>query len=1013
MRLKPDNGLDPLAVEQLPPVEGMELDHRTQILSPKEIARAARWMIVAVSVWGAILALGLRIVAELTSTTAFLWVAIPLIVIQALYLIVVRAPAFETVGCLLVAPVIWLLSQLAAAELQGLIWLLALAFSLPFCHAMITHHAYWMHAHPQLQRTTRLKWRSAWPVVSLWHCLSRVWAPNKHTPDTNTPLVAAEIAERARYDFGYVYVIVAFLAALLVQLLIPRPFFGGICAVFTFSALLLIYGGYQAAMYDRKQSIGNILARVCHGWSNWLTYNLHDTPAPGVFRSPHGNARRRQTSAYCATILTALAVVPLCAYFPLMALIWGPGPWEVAAAKSWAFSEVIRDHRLLLEPEPRAISDAYLRQLSATDRERFDAAFKQQQRVGGQRPTSLPLDSHESYLLATLQGISRGEPFFFISFAISVLASALAAPALLFLTSFAVGARVLLHHHATLEGDAPADGDQTQPAARYHRKRVVSRWQAYAERLAESEFSAQNAEKQLVREADHLFLGFNPEADYPVLLDARILAEHAHITGDSGSGKSALGIAPLVAQLIGRPQSSVVIIDLKGDPALFEGTRLAVKAANLRQKNKNNRIQFRWFTNVPGRTTFGFNPFLQSHMEHMTLSQKASVLLQSLGLDYGEGYGTSYYSAVHRDTLVKVLRDDPRINSFRALQKYFVDDLRSRRHDLHIDKKQLEEAAHLYTVVDSLSEFDALSITPESVSKEILEYQIDMPAVVSRPHVIYFYLHSALEETAVREIAKLALHSLLSAAVHRGRSGHQVYVFIDEFQQVVSQNLEIILRQARSAGMAAILANQTISDLKRRDVDLIPTVQGNTRYRQVFSASDQIAQEMLSRASGESIYYLASAEMMASYLLADQVAKRFGQLMPWASPTDSDPEGSLSVTEHIGPRMRPSDILHYSDRERFSIVQVTRGRGLTQYGGCSFPMVSDFHITFKEFEQRADAPWPQPRPGTMIQAPSGVSDSRTKAAEVVAEVARTPHQKTMVQRLQDLHTLLEEGEPEK
>ncbi|GMU82433.1 MAG: hypothetical protein AMXMBFR47_23040 [Planctomycetota bacterium] len=1012
MRLKPDNGLDPLAVEQLPPVDGMELDHRTQILSEREIAHASRWLMVAISVWGAILALGLRVVAELTSTGVFLWVAIPVVVLQAIYLYLLRAPAFETIGCLLVAPGIWLLSQLAAAELQGLMWLLALAFSLPVCHAMITHQAYWMQAHPQLYRKTRMEWRTAWPVVSVWHCLRRVLSPKKYSPAETTPLIVAEIAERARYDFGLLFVIVAFLAGLVVQLLIPTPFFGGICALLTFGSLLLIYGGYQAASYDRTRSIATILARVRDAWRNWLTYNLHDTPAPGVFRSPYGNARRRRVSMYSATILTALAIVPLCAYFPLPALLLGPGPWEVAAAKSWAFTDVLRRHQLLPGPEPQPVPDAYLRQLSPADRDRFGAAFDQLQRTAVQSPASMPLGSHEAYLLATLQGISRGEPFFFLSITLSVLGSVLAAPVLLFLLSFAVGARVLLHHHATLEGDAPVNDDQSDPAAQYHRTPVVSRWQAYAERLAASEFSARNPEKQLVREADHLFLGFNPEADYPVLLDARILSEHAHITGDTGSGKSALGIAPLMAQLIGRPDSSVVIIDLKGDPALFEGARLAVAAANRRPEHKKNRIRFRWFTNVTGRTTFGFNPFLQSHMQHMTLSQKASVLLQSLGLDYGEGYGTSYYSAVHRDTLVKVLRDDPGINSFRALQKYFVDDLRSRRQDLHIDKKQMEEAAHLYTVVDSLSEFDALNITPQGASSEILEHQIDMPAVVSRPYVVYFHLHSALEETAVREIAKLALHSLLSAAVHRGRARHQVYVFIDEFQQVVSQNLEIILRQARSAGMAAILANQTISDLKRADVDLIPTVQGNTRFRQVFSASDLIAQEMLSRASGESIYHLASAEVMASYLLAEQVAKRFGQMMPWSTDA-SEREGSFTMTEHIGPRMRPSDILHYSDRERYSIVQVTRGRGLTQYGGCSFPMVSDFHIRFKEFERRSDAPWPQPRPGTMMQPPAGVSEPRARAGEVAAETARTPHERSIEQRLQELKTLFDEPEPKK
>ena len=50
---------------------------------------------------------------------------------------------------------------------------------------------------------------------------------------------------------------------------------------------------------------------------------------------------------------------------------------------------------------------------------------------------------------------------------------------------------------------------------------------------------------------------------------------------------------------------------------------------------------------------------------------------------------------------------------------------------------------------------------------------------------------------------------------------------------------------ASSMNIAVILANQTLADLKNADTNLIPTIRTNTRFRQIFSASDPDDRESL------------------------------------------------------------------------------------------------------------------------------------------------------------------------
>ena len=259
-----------------------------------------------------------------------------------------------------------------------------------------------------------------------------------------------------------------------------------------------------------------------------------------------------------------------------------------------------------------------------------------------------------------------------------------------------------------------------------------------------------------------------------------------------------------------------------------------------------------------------------------------------------------------------------------------------------LSQEQRRAGSHVSMILDRLASHEALNVTtnggyPESVA----ENAIDFADVFRTPQVVHFHLPSALGTATSAEMGRLALYSLLSAAQAVGPERKQVYLFIDEFQRLVAGNLELFLQTARSMNIGVILANQTLMDLQQAGVDLVPTVRANTRFKQVFAASDLKEQQELTQSSGETIVHNRSWMQYLSGI-----------------PYIANGIRSMSLTETVTPRLRPNDILLATDDPNQSIVQIRRGAGYAQYGGLPFVMVSTHHITKKEYDERRLAHWP-------------------------------------------------------
>ncbi len=505
-------------------------------------------------------------------------------------------------------------------------------------------------------------------------------------------------------------------------------------------------------------------------------------------------------------------------------------------------------------------------------------------------------------------------------------------------------------------------------------------WQWYVDRSRDSAHEAPGPFGDTVREAEHLFLGVEPHSRFPVLLDEKLLAEHTYLVGDSGSGKTSLGLMPLIIQLLrghrpsdenanagrvhgdGRsPPPPLVVIDLKGDPALFHTTK---------KEAEERGLEFRFFTPERGRASHYFNPFASLDARHRTEIQLCQILLDALSLNHGEGYGRGYYSRQSRALLHAALTAEKKPRSLKDLHELILA-LRETHRDEYKDTLELLSTVH------ALTQYKALALRTNTKKPE---EAIHMPSMLERRQVVYFWLPAAVESVSAREIAKLALYSLLTACIDRQRTHpheewRQAYVVIDEFQRIAGENFRVILEQARSFGLGIVLANQSVSDLQTPTVDLRGTVRANTRVKRYFSVTDPRDVAALSEASGQEIAYFRSWNAEAGYTAKTEYV--------------GSSYNSRSESQSLKPRLLSNDILAISDHPLESILHVSRGSGYTQFAGLPLAVRCTWPMTRAEYRRRQHAPWPtreEYEDGTTTASDKSPHDiERERDAEVRAE----------------------------
>jgi len=465
----------------------------------------------------------------------------------------------------------------------------------------------------------------------------------------------------------------------------------------------------------------------------------------------------------------------------------------------------------------------------------------------------------------------------------------------------------------------------------------------------------------------HLFLGHDASSGDPILLSRKVLSEHAHIMGSSGTGKTAKGVVPLIEQLIGFRDSAMVIIDLKGDMTLFHATKNAAKLHGL---------EFKWFTTEVGCSSYAFNPLLQDDSRFLSAKQCSESLAEALGLDHGEGYGVSFYSRVNRNCLAERFNARAQagtpITSFQQLSQLLKENLHGR---------EKQDAYELQSAVDLLASFDQLNVNNDKKSAEspqeekarttLLSNAIQMSDVLKQKQIVYFNLPQALEGSSAREIGRLVINALFQSCYHAHRIDEdppqypRVYLVIDEFQNVVGKSFTAILEQARSMGLAVILSHQHLAQLRKRQNEDYRDIIKGTRFKHFFSAElGSETQEYILRASGEA----------------------------WVEEPNVRAASASSYSARINSRIPTNDIIELSDDPDLSIIHVRSGAGFSQFKGYPFILRSTFHITEAEWKTRLKGKWDDP------DADKQKTIDVLRKPKALTLLAKTPRPRTKLKR---------------
>lgn len=436
-------------------------------------------------------------------------------------------------------------------------------------------------------------------------------------------------------------------------------------------------------------------------------------------------------------------------------------------------------------------------------------------------------------------------------------------------------------------------------------------------------------------EKESLYFGRVVADGSPVLVPRDILREHAHGLGDSGGGKTALFLCPIIEQLISFGDCSVITLDLKGDSTELLGSLQA--GAQQVQKERGKTLPIKFFSNQRERATFAFNPMAQPFWSNFDLLTQTDILCAANGLTYGTDYGAGYYSSANAAILFHTLKTFPHVTTFRELAECIGTVITvAKKRDLHPEIRKA--GVHVQEVIKRLAACEALNVAQSTGHPApVVNQAIDLAQLFREPQLLYCHLPSTLSPSGAPEVARLFTYMLLAASTQTERRC-PVFLVIDEFQRMVANNLEYMLQLARSMGVGIILANQSMQDLKKANTNLIPAIEANCRLRQWFSVSSSDDQERLVRTSGLTVDLSSS----------------------WSQSTNS--EGKLSTShsqsEQVVPRLTINDILLTNDHPLRSILRISRGKGYAQYGGLPVIVETNYHITEEEYANRKKLAWP-------------------------------------------------------
>jgi len=509
---------DTLDVESLPSVEGTELNHRTRVWTDSQERHFTIRMLSYLSGKVVFTVFVIRLMTVFSVTLAAVYL-LPFALLM-LALAFSRYIRGWPLGVRITKAVSYLATFVVFVVLSliGDVWAAYFAFggalvlAAYLSRVIAKQYAFFMTANERVGRRAVRRWQGFWftfPKLRGPRFLPEISA---HT--WSFPLLALA------YVFGFGALILA-----------ERSDYGRFAGAISVTAFLVALPVAWLLLGDLRLTAPAPLlrsVRVC--WKalvTWVCYNRHQTPAAGVFRFPTKWTRYpflRDLAVYVAVGTFAMAI--LSALTAVSSDFGGN-----VATRLWDIpASVMRPGKGPVALLP--YEQTFMEQLPESERAAYQERVKERRTQEEQRARSkrLSLEAFtEAWVLRTVFALAFCSVVPLIAF---------------FAVFWFVSGRILTAYYDALEAPGGYQQSTTTP------------WDNRVERLLWSRDKL---------ESEHIYMGRSFYGDYPVLLHQNLLHAHAHILGDTGSRKTSIGIAPMLTQLIGREDSAILIIDLKGD----------------------------------------------------------------------------------------------------------------------------------------------------------------------------------------------------------------------------------------------------------------------------------------------------------------------------------------------------------------------------------------------------------------------------------------------------------------
>ncbi|MBA5868337.1 MAG: hypothetical protein GDA67_16715 [Nitrospira sp. CR1.3] len=510
----------------------------------------------------------------------------------------------------------------------------------------------------------------------------------------------------------------------------------------------------------------------------------------------------------------------------------------------------------------------------------------------------------------------------------------------------------------------------------------ATEWDECARRVSLSKY-----ERGGVALSDHLFVGFvlppREQAWHPfkrthrlalpcrtpALVHIDTLDAHIDIEGPTRSGKTAIGQVGILTQLIrprierdfdpdgrrrvdanGTPRwrtaspSPLLIIDLKGDPALFNTAR---------EETARTGQTFRYFTLDVNKASAHLSTVTDIMGAKRSPVEACEVTLYMLDLYHGNFYGASYYSERARHFLLSALLSiKSPIESWEALYRALLDKLDPREH---------RDAFELLGRIYAISQYKVLGPAPPGVDT------IVMSRVIENNECVYMWLPALESAMSIVGVGKMALFSFIDAARKFNASGRPVkraVASIDEAQVITGRSTERVLQQASGAGVSLILSHHSLANLDTPDApNLGRTIWTNTRVKQAFGILDARERDDWVRLSGETTGYLTSSQ--------------------WRM----DGKGGVAIGETrqqvIHTRLTENAISAVNNTPGSALLYVNGDAGFTRFESVPHEIWCPYPMSLADYRRRSTTPWPN---APELQSREGVQETTVVNDRSPAEV---------------------------